>query len=103
MAIPSSDSETASVAETDDKRTKQARQWRAARMERFAHTQLRKREWLNFEEIAELCLELNGSGAPNEAARIPALPPLPAAVLTRDRSLRRYMRRGIPRCRKAHE
>jgi hypothetical protein len=50
-------------------RTKQTQQWRSARMERFAQTQLRKREWLNFEEIAELCSELNGSGVPNEAAR----------------------------------
>src|SRR5215831_8096634 len=84
MAIPSSDSETASVAETDDKRTKQARQWRAARMERFAHTQLRKREWLNFEEIAELCLELNGFGVPNEAARENAFKSLERAVLLGD-------------------
>jgi hypothetical protein len=50
-------------------RTKQAQQWRSARMERFAQIQLRKREWLNFEEIAELCSELNGSGVANEAAR----------------------------------
>jgi hypothetical protein len=55
--------------ETDRKRTKQARQWRAARMERFAQTQRRKRQWVNVEEIAEMCSELNGSGAPNEAAR----------------------------------
>jgi hypothetical protein len=54
-------------------RTKQTQQWRAARMERFAQTQLRKREYINFEEIAELCSELNGSGAPNEAARENAL------------------------------
>jgi len=69
MAIPSSDSETASVAETDDKRTKQARQWRSARIERFARTQRRERNWINVEEIAELCSELDGSGVPNEAAR----------------------------------
>ena len=73
------------VDETDDdKRAKQARQWRAARMERFAHTQLRKREWLNFEEIAELCLELNGSGVPNEAARENAFKNLERAVLLGD-------------------
>jgi hypothetical protein len=69
MAIPSSDSETASVAETDDKRTKQARQWRSARIERFARTQRRERNWINVEEVAELCSELDGSGVPNEAAR----------------------------------
>ena len=58
------------VDETDDdKRAKQARQWRAARMERFAQTQRRKREWVNVEEIGEVCSELNGSGVPNEAAR----------------------------------
>ena len=53
---------------TDDKRTKQVRQWRSARMERFAQIQLRKREWLNFEEVAVLCSELDGSGVPNKAA-----------------------------------
>ena len=65
MAIPSSDSEITPVAETDGKR---ARQWRAARMERFAQAQLRKREWINFEEVAVLCSELDGSGVPNDAA-----------------------------------
>jgi hypothetical protein len=69
MAFPSSKSETALVAATDGKRTEQARQWRSARMERFAQTQRRKREWLNSEEIAEVCSELDGSGVPNEAAR----------------------------------
>jgi hypothetical protein len=54
---------------TDDKRTNQARQWRLARIERFTQNQRRKREMLNFEEIAELCSELDGSGVPNEAAR----------------------------------
>ena len=53
---------------TDDNRTRQARQWRSARMERFAQTQRRERNWINVEEIAELCSELNGSGVPNEAA-----------------------------------
>ena len=69
MHIPSSESDTTPVAETDGKLTKQARQWRSAKMERFAQTQLRKRQWINVEEIAELCSELNGSGVPNEAAR----------------------------------
>jgi hypothetical protein len=50
-------------------RTKQAQQWRSARMVRFAQTQLRKREWLNFEEIVVLCSEMNGSGVPNETVR----------------------------------
>ena len=68
MHIPSSESEDTPVSETDGKRTKQARQWRAARMERFAQAQLRKREWINFEEVAVLCSELDGSGAPNKAA-----------------------------------
>jgi hypothetical protein len=69
MAIPPSDSETTPVAETDGKRAKQARQWRSARMERFAQTQRRERNWINVEEIGELCSELDGSGVPNEAAR----------------------------------
>jgi hypothetical protein len=38
-------------------------------MERFAQAQLSKRDWINFEETAELCSELDGSGVPNEAAR----------------------------------
>ena len=60
------------VDETDDdkraKQAKQARQWRAARMERFAQAQLRKRDWINFEEVAVLCSELDGSGVLNDAA-----------------------------------
>jgi hypothetical protein len=80
MSIPSSESETTLVAETDGKRTKQARQWRLARMERFAQIQLRKREWLNFEEIAEMCSELDRSGVPNEAAREYALRNLERAL-----------------------
>jgi hypothetical protein len=68
MAIPSSDSETTPVDETDGKRRMRARQWRAARMERFAQAQLRKRDWINFEEVAVLCSELDGSGVPNDAA-----------------------------------
>jgi hypothetical protein len=67
MATPSSDSETTPVAEAEGKRM-QARQWRAARMERFAQAQLRKRDWINFEEVAVLCSELDGSGVPNQAA-----------------------------------
>jgi hypothetical protein len=73
MHIPSSEPEATPAAETDGKRTIQARQWRSARMERFAQTQLRKREWINVEEIEELCSELNGSGVPNDAARENAL------------------------------
>jgi hypothetical protein len=69
MAAPSSDSETTPVAETDGKRAKQARQRRSARMERFAQTQRCKRNWINVEEIGEVCSELDGSGVPNEAAR----------------------------------
>jgi hypothetical protein len=57
------------MAIPDGKRTRQARQWRSARMERFAQAQRGKRQWLNFEEIAEVCSELDGSGVPNEAAR----------------------------------
>jgi hypothetical protein len=57
------------MSTTNDDSAKQARQWRAARMERFAQTQLRKREWYNVEEIGEMCADLNGSGVPNETAR----------------------------------
>jgi hypothetical protein len=64
--------------------TKQAQQWRSARMARFAQTQLRKREWLNFEEIAVLCSELNGSGVPDEAARENAYRNLELGLLNGD-------------------
>jgi hypothetical protein len=69
---------------TDDKRTKQVRQWRSARMERFAQIQLRKREWLNFEEVAVLCSELDGSGVPNKAAHENANRNLEHDLLSRD-------------------
>src|SRR5262249_45713727 len=76
------------VDEADDdkraKQAKQARQWRAARMERFAQAQLRKRDWINFEEIAVLCSELDGSGVPNQAAFENACSNLERALLLRD-------------------
>ena len=76
------------VDETDDdkraKQAKQARQWRAARMERFAQAQLRKRDWINFEEVAVLCSELDGSGVPNEAAFENACRNLERDLLTGD-------------------
>jgi hypothetical protein len=65
-------------------RTKQAQQWRSARMERFAQTQLRKREWLNFEEIVVSCSEMNGSGVPSEAARENACRNLELGLLSGD-------------------
>jgi hypothetical protein len=83
MAIPSSNSETTPVAETDGKR-KQARQWRSAKIQRFVQTQRRKREWYSFAEIAEMCSELDGSGVPNEAARENACRNLERGVLDDD-------------------
>jgi hypothetical protein len=83
MAIPSSNSETTPVAETDGKR-KQARQWRSAKIQRFVQTQRRKREWYSFAEIAEMCSELDGSGVPNEAARENAYRNLERDVLDGD-------------------
>ena len=68
MTFPPPESEATPVSEPDGRRTKQAYKWREARMERFAQAQLRKREWLNFEEVAVLCSELDGSGVPNQAA-----------------------------------
>ena len=79
MVIPSSD--------PDGKRAKQARQWRSARMERFAQTQRRERNWINVEEIGELCSELDGSGVPNEAARENAYRNFECALLHREYSL----------------
>jgi hypothetical protein len=45
-----------------------ARRWDVNRIRRFWEDQQRKREWINFAEIAEWFSELGGSG-PNEAER----------------------------------
>ena len=50
-------------------RSRQLRQWRAARIVRFAERQRREREWINFAEIAEWCSELDGSIISSEEAR----------------------------------
>jgi len=48
---------------------RKAAQWDEERIRRFEEEQQRKREWINFAEIAESCSELDGSVVPNEAAR----------------------------------
>jgi hypothetical protein len=48
---------------------RKAAQWDEERIRRFEEEQRRKREWINFAEIADWCSELDGSAVPNEAAR----------------------------------
>jgi hypothetical protein len=48
---------------------RKAAQWDEQRIRRFQEEQRRKREWINFAEIADWCSELEGSAVPNEAAR----------------------------------
>jgi hypothetical protein len=50
----------------------QARTWRTNRIEHFTEDQRRKREWINFAEIADWCSEMDGSVVSNEAARASA-------------------------------
>src|SRR5262249_38489331 len=42
------------------------RQWRVARINRFTETQRRKREWINFAEIAEWCSKEDQSIVPSK-------------------------------------
>jgi hypothetical protein len=53
-------------------RAREARRWDEDRIRRFEEDQWRKREWINFAQIAESFSELGGSG-PNEAEREKAL------------------------------
>lgn len=48
---------------------REAKRWNEDRIRRFEEDQRRKREWINFAEIADWCSELDGSAVPNEAAR----------------------------------
>jgi hypothetical protein len=50
----------------------QAKIWRTNRIARFTADQRRKREWINFAEIADWCSEVDGSVVPNESARVSA-------------------------------
>jgi hypothetical protein len=46
-----------------------ARQWHQPLVRHFEEAQQRKREWINFAEIAKWRSELDGSAEPNEIAR----------------------------------
>jgi hypothetical protein len=48
---------------------REAKRWDEDRIRRFEEDQRRKREWINFAEIADWCSELDGSAVPNKAAR----------------------------------
>jgi hypothetical protein len=67
----------------DRERDRRTRQWRTARIERFTEIQRRKREWINFAEIAEHCSEESGI-VPNEVARETAYEKLLADLLEGD-------------------
>jgi hypothetical protein len=60
---------------------KQARIWRANRIERFTVRQRRERQWINFAEIAEWCSKEDGSIVPNEQKRAAAFDTLQADLL----------------------
>jgi hypothetical protein len=51
---------------------------------RFAEDQRRKREWINFAEIADWCSEVDGSVVPNESARASAYEKLQRDLLEGD-------------------
>jgi hypothetical protein len=61
-----------------------ARIWRTNRIVRFAEDQRRKREWINFAEIADWCSEVDGSVVPNESARASAYEKLQRDLLEGD-------------------
>jgi hypothetical protein len=60
---------------------KQARIWRANRIERFTARQRLIREWINFAEIAEWCSKEDGSIVPNEQKRAAAFDVLQTDLL----------------------
>jgi hypothetical protein len=61
-----------------------ARIWRTNRIARFTEDQRRKREWINFAEIADWCSEVDGSVVPNESARASAYEKLQRDLLEGD-------------------
>ena len=70
-------------AGTGDNR-EQAKIWRTNRIARFSENQRRKREWINFAEIADWCSEVDGSVVPNESARVSAYAKLQRDLLEGD-------------------
>lgn len=62
----------------------QAKIWRTNRIARFTADQRRKREWINFAEIADWCSEVDGSVVPNESARVSAYAKLQRDLLESD-------------------
>ena len=63
---------------------KQVKIWRTNRIARFTENQRRKREWINFAEIADWCSEVDGSVVPNESARVSAYVKLQRDLLEGD-------------------
>jgi hypothetical protein len=58
--------------------------WRTNRIASFTANQRRKREWINFAEIADWCSEVDGSVVPNESARASAYEKLQRDLLEGD-------------------
>jgi hypothetical protein len=64
-----------------DQRVERARQWRAARINRFTETQRRKREWINFAEIADWCSKEDQSIVPDKGKSAAAYDTLSSDLL----------------------
>ena len=62
-------------------RDRRARQWRTARIERFAERQRQTREWINFAEIAEWCSKEDQSIVPNKEKSTAAFDTLASDLL----------------------
>jgi hypothetical protein len=67
----------------DIERSQQVRHRRQILIERFTEDQRRKRNWINFAEIADWCSDLNGP-APNDSVRVDAYRKLQQALLDGD-------------------
>jgi len=81
----------------DIQRSRQAWHRRQSLIERFTEDQRRKRNWINFAEIAEWCSDLSGSIAPNDKVRADAYRKLQQAMLDGD-----FEQNGLPGVRLLH-
>jgi hypothetical protein len=70
--------------EREPLRNREAGERHQNRIRRLEETQRRKREWINFDEIAEWCSELSGTAERNEAARAGAYKMLEEDLLAGD-------------------
>ena len=70
-----------STAVANRERDRRARQWRTARINRFAERQRQTREWINFAEIAEWCSKEDQSIVPSKEKRAAAFNTLTSDLL----------------------